>query len=132
MDRALDAIDGVVSCVKDSVVHVFSDERLFDLEVALVEVLTNAVRHGQPTVPGQRIGVEVDLDGTDITLTVHDTGAALPVDLFEVAPPLDEVDPMAERGRGLSLVVKMADRVRVLPQVGNNRIELTFSGKARP
>lgn len=130
MDRALDAIDGVVSFVKDSAAHVLSEERLIDLEVALVEVLTNAVRHGRPAEPDQSIGVEVDLNATGVTLTIRDTGAPLPVDLFAAAPALDDIDPLAESGRGLALVVETTDRVRVMPQAGNNGIELTFNGKA--
>ncbi|AXE27757.1 ATP-binding protein [Streptomyces globosus] len=71
-------------------------------ELALSELVTNAVRHARAP-RGRKIGVRAVWDGACLRIEVADAGDR--VDL-EPAPP----GPDGERGRGLAVVAAVADR----------------------
>lgn len=73
-----------------------------DIEVALSEACTNALEHAGP---GHQYEVHLRLDGQRCVITVADTGTGF--DGRSSHP-----DPAAERGRGLSLMHALVDRVQ--------------------
>lgn len=76
--------------------HRVDDDRCDTLELAMSELVGNAVRHGRPPV-----FYDIASDGRDLVLNVSDG---------DPRPPGDATDcgPDAEGGRGLFLVQKLA------------------------
>lgn len=83
-----------------------SCEPLQDLELALSELLSNLVRHGQSTAC---IGVLLRCDTDRIRLSLVDDGA--PCNMAKLPASLPD-DPFATSGRGLWLVRRMVPGFR--------------------
>lgn len=72
-----------------------------DIEVALSEACTNALRHAGP---GEQYEVHLTLDDCHCLITVVDAGRG-----FDGRSPAS--DPSEERGRGIELMRALVDRV---------------------
>lgn len=81
-----------------------------DIEVALSEACTNALRHSGG---GEEYEVHLALQARHCVITVEDTGQG-----FDGQSP--RADPSAERGRGVELMHALVDRVAFVssPQAG--------------
>jgi serine/threonine-protein kinase RsbW len=93
------------------------EESVFEFELALVEVLNNAIEHAYMLHPDHRVDVVLyDGPGT-VTVEVKDQGTQLPLQALEHARThgFDTVDATAEGGRGLALVVSLADALGYRP-----------------
>ena len=93
-----------------------------DIEVALSEACTNALRHSGP---GEQYEVNVTLDERHCVVTIKDTGVG-----FDGQSA--QSDPAAEQGRGIELMHALVDRVDFVasPQAGtvvHLEKELVFS-----
>jgi anti-sigma regulatory factor (Ser/Thr protein kinase) len=85
------------------------EDRLDDGELALSELVTNAVLHGRDP----------------ITLRVLRTGSCVRVEVSDgspVSPSFSMLDPTAVTGRGLMLISAASDRWGVEPQVDGKRV----------
>lgn len=94
-----------------------------DIEVALSEACTNALRHSGP---GEEYEVHVALDERHCLITVEDTGLGFDGQSLRS-------DPSAEQGRGIELMHALVDNVDFLssPQAGTVvylEKELVFTG----
>lgn len=119
MPATLEAIDLLAPKVRDAAAAHLPEDRLFALEIALVEALSNIVRHGHPA--GE---VEIALHfGDGIEVEIVDVGNPIPPGLLEAEVP---DDPLAESGRGLALIRTCADDLRYERGGGRNRLTLTF------
>lgn len=91
--------------------------------VALDEVLSNVVRHGQPA--DGLIRADFKLAGGHLTMTIEDQGSAFnPLE----APPADTLSPVDQRkpgGLGIELVQRLLEDVRYERTGGRNRLTLT-------
>lgn len=83
----------------------------FALRVAVGEALANAVLHGNGADPGKRVDVEVDAGGDGVRVTVGDRGDGFDPDA--VADPVRAGSRPRPRGRGLFLMRRLADGLRV-------------------
>jgi anti-sigma regulatory factor (Ser/Thr protein kinase) len=90
--------------------------------LALHEALVNAGRHG-----GGARGAEaaISLDGSELTITVCDQGGGFDPRPYVRRSP----NPMAERGRGLWLISRLATAYEVRRTEGGNEVVMRF---ARP
>jgi anti-sigma regulatory factor (Ser/Thr protein kinase) len=94
---------------------VLDDDSAASVELALVEALTNSIRHG-PADSAQPIGIFLDVTDEDVVLEIADGSPPMPT-LFDGAGQqkleLDgyDIDDLAEGGRGLSLIVLSMDEV---------------------
>jgi serine/threonine-protein kinase RsbW len=96
------------------------------LELAVVEAVTNVVKHGT----GKRCGVEIEmqvwLPPTGIVLHLCDTGSRIPASALEAADGSvfhrAEVDIMdaPEGGMGLSLIRALVDELHYTVEDGRN------------
>ena len=107
-----------------------SGEALDGFEIAVIEALTNIVRHGYRESPGHTIDVRADVTGKDVVVELRDTGIAIPEGVF-VAPhaqadTIGDID--AEHGRGIALVVQCAKSVYYRSEHNINVLTMTFSG----
>lgn len=99
-------------------------EAIWQLEVALDEVLSNVVRHGSAKGRVGPIAVDLDIEGARIEVVVTDDAPAF--NPLEVQAP-DASVPLEDRpvgGLGIALVKALMDEVTYERRDGRNR--LTF------
>ena len=90
--------------------------------LALHEALVNAARHGG----GARWArAAISFDGSELTIAVGDQGRGFDPEPFVRRSP----SPMAERGRGLWLISRLAAGYEVRSTEGGNEVVMRF---ARP
>lgn len=83
-------------------------------QAALVEGFTNAVRHAHHHLANDTpIDIEVRLDRGVIELRIWDRGNEFDLKAFMQTQP-DRVEVEAEGGRGLKLMIKIADRLEYI------------------
>jgi serine/threonine-protein kinase RsbW len=94
---------------------ILNDDAAAGVELALVEALTNSIRHGPPD-SAQPIGIFLEVTDSDVVVEVADGSPPMPK-LFDGAGQqkleLDALDiqDVSESGRGLSLIVLSVDEV---------------------
>jgi anti-sigma regulatory factor (Ser/Thr protein kinase) len=102
--------------------HGVPDDARRDVQVALDEIVNNAVRHAAPRHPA--IDVRLSIAGADIEIGIEDDGE--PFDPRD-APAPDLALPLADRpvgGLGLFLVRKLMDDVEYRRSGGKNCVTL--------
>ncbi len=96
------------------------EPRLDDVQVAVSELVTNAVLHGH-----EPISLRVVSDDLRVRLEVHDASP--------LSPSFTMLDPAAVTGRGLLLVVSLADRWGVEPGAdGGKAVWIEFDAGEQP
>lgn len=95
-------------------------------EICLSEALTNVVKHARPTPLGAFIDVAVHETRDAICVAIFDPIGAKPFDPRDHTQDLDPVDPLAESGRGLGLIIRCADLLDYGPAGDRNRLILKF------
>ena len=93
--------------VRGAVTGLVDDARLDDIEQATAEVLANAVEHG--SVAGGQVRIEAEVGADEVVVRVTDAGLGQ-VPTRSLAEGLDPASSGAERGRGLWLLYRLADR----------------------
>lgn len=105
--------------------HEIPSRTLYSVNLALDEMVTNAVVHGIEGVADRRIEILVATGGEELIATMTDEGRAF--DPLSVPPP-DVHAPLAERelgGLGIHLVRSLMDRVDYRREGGKNVLTLT-------
>jgi signal transduction histidine kinase/CheY-like chemotaxis protein len=89
-----------------------------DILLATGEAVTNAIEHGSGSEPRKTVSVEAFLRRETVAVTVSDTGRWVG----------DSSDSLRNRrrGRGLSLIGGLADRVDTVRSAGGTRVTLEF------
>ena len=129
MPPEVGAIDPTVRSIRAAADPWLASDTVHGLEVALSEALTNIVAHGYGGGGSARVRIDMTVEETVVRLELVDGGQSGPADLYETAPKLDEIDILAESGRGRALIRHFATDVDYRPAEGANRLTLTF---ARP
>lgn len=126
MANRLDAVDPMVLTMKGQLATVLSDETLFRFDICLSETLANLVLHAKTAIPGSQVDVTLDIAIGRVTAEIFDPEGAAAFDIRDAARDLDDVDVMAEGGRGLGLILQCADVVDYGPVNNRYRLSLTF------
>ncbi|MGO4855631.1 ATP-binding protein [Phaeovulum sp. W22_SRMD_FR3] len=132
MVAEIDAVDPLALALKAELADALSPDTLIRLEIALVEALTNIVVHGSAGNSGLLIDVLVAVDAAAVFIEIIDNGLPAPQGIYEQKPFLDEIDAMAESGRGVALILSCADAVRYRSDAGGNHLELRFLREGAP
>ncbi len=109
-----------------------ADDTIDRVELALVEAVTNVIKHGYAGAPDQPITVRVELFDDRLVLTIEDQGTPIPPELLEAVaasgPPAPTLDPSTwpESGMGLGLIAAAADALAYAPSAGTNRLGLEW------
>lgn len=83
----------------------------FEVEVALLEALANAVKHGCGSDPCQEIGIRVWCNASDgLTVQVRDPGPGF--DPEGLPNPVEGENLLGTSGRGVFLIHRLMDEVR--------------------
>ena len=97
----------------------FPDEVIEDIELSVAEAVSNAVEHGSPSNHDSTITVAFKISSEHLTIDVRDEGPGFNLPTGETVD-----DNLNERGRGLRLIYKLMDNVRVCNTVKGSRISM--------
>lgn len=93
---------------------------LYDMELALTEACANVVEHAYSGAEPEGVAVSVRIDhGSAVEMDVIDTGQG-----FEPSAKEDVPQPQAECGRGLYIMRKVMDEVRICSGPGKTLVTL--------
>lgn len=122
----LGAVDAATGDVLAFAGDALDPEGLIRLEIALTEALNNVVLHGNlPEDAG--IDLTVRKAGPALLVEIRDPGRPVPARLFDAARNPAEIDPLAESGRGIPLIVAMSDALGYDSREGSNCLTLRFA-----
>lgn len=126
MQNQLDAVDPMVLTLKGQVRSVLSDDALCRFDICLSETLANLVLHATTAIQGACVDVVLHIAQGTVVAEVFDPVGADAFDIRDRAHDLDDVDALAESGRGLGLIVECADAVDYGKVNDRYRLSLTF------
>jgi serine/threonine-protein kinase RsbW len=126
MQKTLEDVDPMVMSLKAAVGMVLERDEVLRCEISVAEALTNIVAHATPKTADAYIDLIVTEIPQAVVIEIFDPAGAEAFDPRDHVTVLQAVDPMAESGRGLSLILKCADVVRYGPVDGRNRLSLAF------
>lgn len=126
MPNQIEAIDPMVLTLKSHVDGALSGEALFRFDICLSEALANLVLHAETTDKSAPITVKIRHEADRLNASIFDPVGAEAFDIRDKARALDDVDALAESGRGLGLILECADEVNYGPTPDGNRLKLTF------
>jgi anti-sigma regulatory factor (Ser/Thr protein kinase) len=104
--------------------HEIPDETHYHLNVAVEELVLNAIKHGRCSPAEGAIEVGLRLSGQELHITIADTG--IPFNPLN-APPPDLTGSLADRpigGLGIHLVRSLMNSVEYKREGGQNRLRL--------
>ncbi|MCD6603848.1 ATP-binding protein [Klebsiella variicola] len=98
------------------------EEWRFALDLAACETATNIIRYALHEDRESRFGVEFRVADRRVTLRFTDAGETFPAERLALARGNEhfEVDPLAESGRGLRLILRAVDFFDVEMNAGKN------------
>lgn len=91
------------------------------VHVPLVEAVVNAMRHGNHLDPERMVSITLEWRPPEFTARVSDEGEA-----FDAAIPAETQGTLHDHGRGLFLMKRMSDGVRIFRAPSGNVVELTW------
>ncbi|SFR38754.1 serine/threonine-protein kinase RsbW [Yoonia tamlensis] len=127
MQNDLGDVDRMVVSLKTAVEGVLDDATMFKFEICASEALSNIVKHAASADKSDPILVQLSETKSSLNIAIFDPAGATPFDLRDHARDLDTVDPLAESGRGMGLIMQCADAVTYGSQDGRIGLILTFT-----
>lgn len=101
----------------------FSEEKLYNIELAVGEFSSNIIEHGYRESSTGPVIVEVELREDRAVIKIRDRGRFFD---FEKAGHSLPEDQFAEGGRGIYIIRNIADRVRYTRDEPYNLMEMEF------
>lgn len=98
----------------------FPEEIAEDIHLSVAEAITNAVEHGSPSQMENVILVVCKIAGDKLIIDVWDEGTG-----FRMPESIKCTASLDEHGRGLILISKLMDRVRVRNTTKGSLIRMT-------
>jgi serine/threonine-protein kinase RsbW len=116
----------------------FSTIDSFNIELCVVEAITNSIRHSYGGEAGNEVKVVFAVTEEDIVLDICDTGPPMHPDILNKAvikcPEGDDydVESIAEGGRGLGIMKEIMDSVTYRSKKGENCLTMIKKLPAEP
>jgi serine/threonine-protein kinase RsbW len=95
----------------------FDEESEFQIEMAVHETVINAISHGNKQDPRKNVWLRFQIFGDRLEIRVRDEGRGF--DVASVPDPLAEQNLLSVSGRGIFLIQKFMDEVRVVSHPGS-------------
>lgn len=130
MPSNLEEVDPIVLTLKAAVDAWLEPEAVFRFQLCLSEALSNLILHSNASALGTRNGIHLQRADDGVELRIFDPIGAAPFDVTENGVPLGSVEPTAEGGRGLGLILDCADAVSYGPRGERNCLSLNFLNRA--
>ena len=125
MQNDLDAVDTTVVALCACVADALPAATMIRFQICISEALTNLVKH--TSAPASAVvDIDVTVNPDAVQVAIYDPDGAAPFDLRDHAVDLDTLDPLAESGRGIGLILQCADTVEYSAPGGRARLSLTF------
>lgn len=129
IDTGLNAIAPVTKTIRDLAEPIVGEQGAGDVELALVEAITNVIRHGYGPEGGP-VRVEAELDDGIVAFRIFDWGLPIPAKAlaeaglhrFEFDP--EDIESLPVGGMGLSLIVVLMDDVSYTSENGQNTLSM--------
>jgi len=108
----------------------FSTMEAFNIELCVVEAITNSIRHCYGGKGGHEVKVVLTFTQEDIVLDICDRGPPMEPDILDKAaiqcPEGDnyDIESLAEGGRGLGIIKEIVDSVVYRSLKGENCLTL--------
>ncbi len=99
------------------------EEDFFKIEIALREVINNAIVHGNQSDLGKRVFVDFSWQKAGFSIRVRDENPQ-PVDFTALVEQAEKTDLLAFRGRGIMIMRSYMDRVEFFKREGGSEILL--------
>jgi anti-sigma regulatory factor (Ser/Thr protein kinase) len=101
----------------------------FVIQLAVSEIVNNAIEHGYAGHPGHRVDVAVHITGPEVLVDVTDDAPAFPGNevLARLQDPENEADPdgtWPTRGHGLQIARRVVDSLRFSRRGDRNCVTL--------
>ncbi len=87
----------------------FDESAVFDISIALTELVNNAIHHGNKNDKNKKVTVKFSSDDKRVAISIADQGNGFNVSSLN--NPLEPENIMSENGRGLYLVRELMDDV---------------------
>ena len=112
-------------------------EDIYDLQLAVSEILTNSMEHGHGCLSDQKVEVTLTMHGQTIEVDVVDSAPAFPVaELYringELEPLVEASEDWPARGHGLQIARHVIDSLRLSSEGHGNHFTLTKCVRLRP
>jgi serine/threonine-protein kinase RsbW len=117
-----------------------NDTSIYQIELSVVEAITNIIKHAYFLMPGYKIYVELSLCSDRVRFRITDTGKSIPPAVFDhfngrSSNPTPtgrirglltaEAGSLAESGRGFEIIGSCMDEVTYTSSGGSNILTIT-------
>ena len=108
-----------------------SDMESFQVELCVVEAVTNCIEHAYGHEQGNEVEVVFTLCPGELILEIYDSGTPLDQELLEQADTTSlefdpsDLDNIAEKGRGLAIIKEIMDSISYRSKNGKNCFTIT-------
>lgn len=134
IDSKLNQVPPLGKAVRGIASSVIDDElELYQIELCLVEAVTNVINHAYHRNPGNEVIVKVALTESQIIIQIIDSGdkssRVIPKEELNYNP--SDVTSLPESGMGLFIIYKIMDEVSYLDNEEKNVLLMRKSFKKR-
>lgn len=123
IEDKIDNIDLLGKAIRAICSTVVNDEVLqYNLELCLIEAVTNVINHAYHRQPGKNVEVSVAVDDHQVVFNVIDTGdkAPPPPPKYELKYNPNDITTWPESGMGLFLIHSIMNEVSYTEHEGKN------------
>jgi serine/threonine-protein kinase RsbW len=129
IDSSLENIDMVRTCVGAMAVKLFDELQCYQIELCVVEAVTNCIVHSYKNFENKTVTVSYRMDETKAVIDIIDSGFAMDTRFFQDVSPvfaldLIDLDNIPENGRGLKVIKAWMDEAYYYSEDGVNHMTL--------
>ena len=117
----LKSLDNVYRWVEELLTDEVGRKKLRDILLITQEMVTNSILHGNEHSIDKKVTIDVEINLNDININIEDEGKGLKS--LPSQEEAEELDYLAENGRGLKLAVLMTKSIKL----HGNKIKLIFT-----
>lgn len=129
MPNRLEAVSDMVLCLKAELGDALEFDAMMRLEICVTEALSNLAIHADTRKRDAPVVIKMSIEETSVAIEIFDPVGTMPFDPQLHAIPLEDVEPTAESGRGLGLILECADSVTYGSFQNRNRLSLFFENR---